>query len=118
MRLRRKSDIRAAAQQRDQALSALRDARAAFLGPRPKSWHDVVLARLREGESVTSAARAAGVSKSGVYWARDHEPGFASAFAAAMRAGLALRRARTAGRCNTTAGRGFGPSGHSQLGQV
>lgn len=118
MRLRRKSDIRAAARRRDQALSDLRDERAAFLKPRPRSWHDVVLARLREGESVTSAAKAAGVSKSGIYWSRDHEPGFAVAFVAAMRAGLALRRAGTAGRRNATAGREFGRSSHSQLGQA
>jgi hypothetical protein len=118
MRLRRKSDIRAAVRRRDQALAELRDARAAFLKPRPRSWHDVVLARLREGESVTSAAKAAGVSKSGIYWSRDHEPGFAAAFVAAMRQGLALRRAGTAGRCKATAGREFTCPSHSQLGQA
>lgn len=116
MRLRRKSEIRAAARRRDRAFAELRDARAAFLRPRPRSWHDVVLARLREGESVASAARAAGVSKSGVYWARDHEPGFAAAFVAAMREGLALRRGQTTGRRETTAGREIGRSRHSQLG--
>jgi hypothetical protein len=74
---RRKSDIRAAALAE---VAALRDAarvRAAFLQPKPVSWHDVFLQALRDGQSVTAATRTAGITKSGVYFARAHTPGFA-----------------------------------------
>jgi hypothetical protein len=74
---RRKSDIRAAALAEVAALREAARMRAAFLQPGPVSWHDIFLQALRDGQGVTAAARAAGITKSGAYFARAHRPGFA-----------------------------------------
>ena len=81
---RRKSDIRACALRQAAALREAAAQRAAFLQPRARSWHDVFLAALRSGQSVSAAAAAAGVSKSGVYQARLNAPGFRAAWNAAL----------------------------------
>jgi hypothetical protein len=88
---RRKSEIRAAAQRHNAILRDAADIRAAFLKPRPKSWHDVFLAALDSGKPAAAAAREAGISKAGAYHARQHEPGFAAAWDAARAAALARR---------------------------
>ena len=80
---RRKSDIRATALAEVAALREAARVRAAFLQPQPVSWHDVFLQAVRGGQSVTAATRAAGITKSGVYFARAHTPGFAQCWQAA-----------------------------------
>ena len=91
MRTRRKNDIRQRAQAECDALRELADRRAAFLQPRPQSWHDVLFAALRRGATVTIAAGEAGVTRAAVYKARKHEPGFGAAFVAAFNIGLSRR---------------------------
>jgi hypothetical protein len=81
---RRKSDIRAAAFAEAASLREAARVRAAFLQARPVSWHDVFLKALREGQSITAATRAAGITKSGVYFAKAHTPGFAQRWHAAL----------------------------------
>jgi hypothetical protein len=81
---RRKSDIRAAALAKVAALREAKRLRAAFLQPRPVSWHDIFLQAVRDGQSVTAATRAAGITKSGVYFARANTPGFAERWQAAL----------------------------------
>lgn len=102
---RRKFEIRAAALREVAALRELAEARAAFLKPRPRSWHDLFLAALRDGQSVSAAARAAGVARSTVHNARLHEPGFDAAWRSAYAQGLALRRRLSTQRQLATARR-------------
>lgn len=93
---RRKSEIRAAALCEVAALRQAAEARAAFLKPRPRSWHDVFLAALKSGRPVSAAAEAAGVSRSGAYKARMTEPGFRAAWDAAIAAAWAEERQKHA----------------------
>jgi hypothetical protein len=93
---RRKSDIRAAALAEVAALREAARLRAAFLQPRPVSWHDVFLQAVRDGQSVTAATRAAGITKSGVYFARANTPGFAERWQAASAQAQAARWAMRA----------------------
>lgn len=92
-RIRCKNDIRQRAQAECDVLRELADRRAAFLQPRPQSWHDVFLASLRMGVTVTVAAEEAGVTRAAIYKARKHEPGFRTAFVKAFGAGLSRRHA-------------------------
>lgn len=93
---RRQSEIRAAALGKAAALREAAETRAAFLKPRPRSWHDVFLAALKSGRPVSAAARAAGVSRSGAYKARVTEPGFGAAWDAASADAWAGERQRRA----------------------
>ena len=102
---RRKSEIRAAALREAATLRELAEARAAFLKPRPRSWHDVFLAALRDGRSVSAAAQAAGVARSTAHKARGHEPGFDAAWRSAYAHGLAVRRGLSTQRRLATARR-------------
>lgn len=90
-KIRRKNEIRKRTQAECAALRLLADKRAAFLQPRPQSWHDVLFAALRRGVTVTVAAGEAGVTRAAVYKARKHEPGFGLAFVAAFNIGLSCR---------------------------
>jgi hypothetical protein len=88
----RKSDIRTAALAEAAALRDQVAARAAFLQPKPRSWHDVFLAALQEGARVSVATRAAGLSKSGVFKARSVDLVFRAAWEAAQDEAWARRR--------------------------
>jgi hypothetical protein len=91
---RRLADIRAHIREERQKLREIADARAAFLKPKPKSWHDVFLQAIREGGTLRSAAEEAGITRAGVHYARGHDPNFDAAFARASLAGAAARRGR------------------------
>ena len=70
------------------------DARAAFLQPQPRSWHESFLCAVRRGDSLEQAALASGITRQGVYHARRHQPRFNDAFQAAYKAGGKSRRQR------------------------
>jgi hypothetical protein len=93
-----KSDIRAAAQASHAKLRAAEEARTALVQPRHKSWHDVFLAQILAGSSASAAAKAAGVSKAGVYRARQHHHRFRAAWdgAYAEARAVKIRAARAA----------------------
>jgi hypothetical protein len=91
---RRKAEIRADAHRK---LATLRDdanARAAFLQPESRSWHDRFLHAIRSGDSIEQASLVAGITRQGVFHARRHLPRFSEAFQAAYKAGGKARRQR------------------------
>jgi hypothetical protein len=89
---RRKADIRANAHQKIAALRKGAEARAAFLQPSPQTWHDTFLRAIRGGDSIEQAALTSGMTRQGVYYARQNQPDFNTAFRAAYKAGGKARR--------------------------
>ena len=88
---RRKSEIRAQAAAGPEALRRAAERRTVFRQPIPQSWHDVFLRALKTGLSIEEAAKRAGVTRTGVRWARLHDDRFYDAFLDAYRI---CRRAR------------------------
>ena len=125
---RRKTEIRADALRKLATLREEADARAAFLQPQPRSWHESFLCAVRRGDSLEQAASASGITRQGVYHARRHQPRFNEAFQAAYVAGGKSRRkrqscayrARAAERSSTTKGNSWtqkGPDDSVTLGK-
>lgn len=79
-RIRRKSEIRAAAERKATVLSQFRRGSS----PMAACWRGLMVAALMDGQSVTAAARAAGVSRAAAYKARERDPRFAKAWDEAL----------------------------------
>jgi len=77
VKLRRKFDIRAAAFAEVALLREAARLRAAFLQPKPVSWHDIFCRRCAMVIVLQQATCTAGITKLGVYFARAHTPSFA-----------------------------------------
>jgi hypothetical protein len=80
-RLRRKSDIRAAARARAGSFRSVERFASDALY---RTWRSVLVAALRDGAPVSAAAKAAGVSRSAAYKARARDADFAAAWDAAI----------------------------------
>jgi hypothetical protein len=93
---RRKSDIRRIAAVQDAELRKIATMKAAFLQPKTVSWHDRVLRALAEGKNQKQAADIAGISRSGIYWARQFELGFEEAYQKAAQQGDQVKAERRA----------------------
>jgi hypothetical protein len=98
---RRKANIcsRMAAEREELARRA--DEARAFRMPRVQSWHDLVLRALLGGATLEAAAKAAGVKRAGIRYARQHNRRFAEAYAHAYSASMRVRTDAAAARIAT-----------------
>jgi hypothetical protein len=88
---RKKADIRSRmAAEREELVRRADEARA-FRTPRAQSWHDLVLRALLSGATLEAAAHAAGVTRAGIRYARQHNRRFAEAYARAYATSMRVR---------------------------